>query len=54
MVLLAAWCAMRFGELAELRRSDVDVKTGVVHIRRGVIWGDAGRTVKDPKSRACA
>ncbi len=36
MVLLAAWCALRFGELAELRRSDVDVKNGVVHVRRGV------------------
>jgi integrase len=52
MVLLAAWCAMRFGELAELRRADIDVKNGVVHIRRGVIYGDAGRVVKDPKSQA--
>ena len=30
MVLLASWCAMRFGELAELRRGDIDVKNGVV------------------------
>jgi integrase len=52
MVLLAAWCAMRFGELAELRRGDIDVRNAVVHIRRGVIWGDAGRVVKDPKSQA--
>jgi integrase len=52
MVLLAAWCAMRFGELAELRRADIDVKNGVVHIRRGVIYGDHGRVVKDPKSQA--
>jgi integrase len=52
MVLLAAWCAMRFGELAELRRSDIDVKAGVVRVRRGVIRGDAGRAVKGPKSEA--
>lgn len=52
MILLAAWCAMRFGELAELRRSDVDTKTGVVHIRRGVTRTKGKRIVKDPKSEA--
>lgn len=36
MILLAAWCALRFGELTELRRGDVDLKAGVVHVRRGV------------------
>lgn len=30
MVLLAAWCAMRFGELAELRRGDIDLRTNRV------------------------
>jgi len=52
MVLLAAWCAMRFGELAELRRSDVDVKNGVLHIRRAVARTDTGPEVKGPKSEA--
>ncbi|WNV89035.1 tyrosine-type recombinase/integrase [Umezawaea sp. Da 62-37] len=52
MVLLAAWCAMRFGELAELRRADVDTKRGVVHIRRGVTRTKGKRIVKDPKSDA--
>lgn len=52
MVLLAAWCAMRFGELAELRRSDIDVRNGIVHVRRGVIRGGGGLVVKDPKSQA--
>lgn len=28
MALLASWCALRFGELAELRRGDVDTKAG--------------------------
>jgi integrase len=52
MVLLAAWCAMRFGELAELRRADVDVKKGVVHVRRAVARTDDGPQVKGPKSEA--
>jgi integrase len=53
MALLAAWCALRFGELAELRRADVDVKAGVVHVRRGVVRADRGeRLVKGPKSEA--
>ena len=33
MALLAAWCAMRFGELAELRRGDIDLRTNRVKIR---------------------
>lgn len=61
MVLLAAWTALRFGELAELRRSDVDTKTGLIHVRRGVVRVreiDADgttrhvRKVKSPKTSA--
>jgi integrase len=52
MALLACWCGLRFGELAELRRSDVDVKNGVVHVRRGVVRINGGRKVKGPKSEA--
>lgn len=52
MVLFAAWLALRFGELAELRRSDVDAEHGVVHIRRGVVRTTTGRKVKGPKSEA--
>lgn len=37
MVELAAWCALRFGELTELRRGDIDVKRGVIVVRRGVV-----------------
>lgn len=37
MVLAAAWCALRFGELAELRRSDVDLVKGKISIGRGVV-----------------
>jgi integrase len=55
MVLLAAWCALRFGELAELRRSDIDVRGGVIHVRRGVVrprGAASHRSVKGPKSEA--
>jgi integrase len=52
MVLLAAWCALRFGELAELRRSDIDVTNGVIRVRRGVVHVAGGPKVKGPKSEA--
>jgi integrase len=29
MAVCASWCAMRFGELIELRRSDLDLKRGI-------------------------
>jgi integrase len=52
MALLAAWCAMRFGELAELRRSDIDLRTNRVKIRRGVVRVDGEFIVGPPKSDA--
>lgn len=52
MVLLASWCGMRFGELAELRRNDVDVKVGVIRVRRGVVRAGGEVIIKKPKSDA--
>jgi integrase len=52
MVQLAAWCGLRFGELAELRRADVDPVARVLHIRRGVTRIAGGYSVGDPKSAA--
>jgi integrase len=52
MVLLASWCAMRVGELAELRRGDIDVKNGIIHIRRAVTRADGVTIVSTPKSDA--
>lgn len=57
MVHLATWCALRFGELTELRRHDValsrptpeDAATdGVLRVRRAVTW------VKDDTDKAKA
>ena len=36
-VLLGCWCALRYGELSELRRSDVDLSAGTLRISRGVV-----------------
>ena len=37
MVQLAAWCGLRFGELAELRRKDLDLRSRVIKVRRSVV-----------------
>lgn len=50
MVLLAAWCGLRFGELAELRRGDV--AEGLLRVQRGVTRVDGRFIVGDPKSYA--
>lgn len=52
MALLASWCGLRFGELAELRRGDVNLKRGVVRVRRGVVRAGGQTIVKAPKSDA--
>jgi integrase len=52
MILLAAWCAMRFGELTELRRKDIDLKQGVIKVRRGVAWVDSKPVIGPPRSEA--
>jgi len=52
MILLAAWCAMRFGELTELRGHDVDTKRGVIKLRRGITWVDSKPVIVTPKSDA--
>jgi integrase len=37
MVLLASWCALRFGETVELRRGDIDLDAEVIRIRRAAV-----------------
>ena len=68
LLLLATWCALRSGELRELRRSDVTLgtrddgtPTGSVHVSRAVVRatsgeGERGRRTKtvvgEPKTSA--
>jgi integrase len=52
MVLLAAWGALRFGELVELRRGDIDLDDGVVSVQRAAVRVGGEFRVGDPKSAA--
>lgn len=53
MILLAAYCALRFGEVAALRRADVDLDRGALSIGRAVtLASDGTAIVGPPKSRA--
>jgi integrase len=52
MVLLASWCAMRFGELIELRRGDIDVGAELIRIRRAAVRVDGKFEIGEPKSEA--
>lgn len=51
-VHLASWCALRYGELAELRRRDLDVDAGILHVTRAVTWPEGTPVVGTPKSDA--
>lgn len=52
IILLAAWCALRFGEVAALRRSDFSEKDGylMLKVSRGVVTVGHKRVETTPKS----
>ncbi len=53
VVLLAAFTSLRFGELAALRKPELDLVAGEVHVLRSQAELDGGELlVKAPKSRA--
>ncbi|MBA8795572.1 integrase [Friedmanniella endophytica] len=52
LVMLASWCALRFGELTELRRKDLDLAAGRLHVRRGVTFVAGQAVIGPPKSEA--
>jgi len=52
VVLLASWCALRFGEIAELRRKDIDLKAGTIKVERAVTVVDGETIPGVPKSMA--
>jgi integrase len=51
-VLLGCWCALRYGELSELRRSDVDMSAGTLKISRGVVKVKGAYLVGETKTDA--
>ena len=52
MILFASWCAMRFGELTELRRQDIDLTTETIRVQRAVVRAGGKFQVTTPKSDA--
>ena len=52
LVLIGAWCGLRFGEVSELRRKDVDLKAKIIHVKRGVVRIGKEVTVGKPKNIA--
>jgi integrase len=52
MVLLASWCALRFGETIELRRGDIDLSGETIRIRRAAVRVGGQFRIGTPKSEA--
>jgi integrase len=52
MVLLASWCALRFGETIELRRGDIDLGAEVIRVRRAAVRVGGTFEISTPKSDA--
>ena len=59
LLLLATWCALRSGELRELRRSDIELGRdedgdafGWVHVRRAVVLASTGETQRGRRTAA--
>jgi integrase len=51
-VMISTWCALRYGELAELRRKDIDTEQKPIKVRRAVTFRPGGAVVGPPKSEA--
>ncbi len=52
MLDLGAWGSLRFGEVAALRRSDLDLEASTVRVQRGVSRTRAGLAAGPPKTDA--
>lgn len=48
MVLLAAWCSLRFGELASLRRRRINLLHRTIRVEENAVELSSGRTVFGP------
>ena len=52
MILLSAWCGLRYGELIELRVKDVDRRAKVIRVRRACSWAGGKAVISTPKTAA--
>lgn len=50
--LISGWCALRYGEVTELRRKDINVKAGAIRVERAVTRVGRQHVVGKPKSKA--
>lgn len=51
-VMISAWCALSYGELAELRRKGIDIEQKMIKVRRVVTFPPGSAVVGPPKSDA--
>lgn len=51
LTLLSGFCGLRFGEAVALRRTDIDLERGIVHVRHGVTRVKGTKTIGKPKTR---
>lgn len=51
LVLISAWCGLRWGEVTELRRKDFSADRSLITVERGVIHRDGKCIVDTPKSK---
>lgn len=51
-LLLAGWCGLRSGEVRGLRVQDLDLQTGVVHVRQAIVRLVGELIIQPPKTAA--
>ena len=52
LIMIAAYCGLRWGEVSELRRKDIDLKAMTIRVERAVVWRKGVPEVGTPKSYA--
>lgn len=52
LVLVSAWCGLRFGEAAALQRRDIDIEGRRISVRRGAMRTKDGTVVGSTKTRS--
>jgi integrase len=52
LVLVAAWCGLRYGEATELRRKDINLTAGTLRVERAVVKVAGGFTVGPTKTES--
>jgi integrase len=50
MILLSCFCALRYGEVAEIRKKDIDIKNKILNIERAVTFIKGKAKVDIPKT----